>query len=615
MARTDVEYIIGLRDRMSGRLGQVGKNVNRLDQQMRVLRNTVGLLFTGFIAREVIGGIIKVGSEFEQLQISFETMLGSAAKANVLIKDLTEFALKTPFELKDVAKGAKALLAFGIENEKILPSLKALGDVAAGTSQPIARLILNFGQVKTQAKLTGRELRDFATLGVPILPELAKNMGKTTATITEMVSKGVIGFKEVEDAFISMSSEGGKFFNLMEKQTASTGGQISNLRDVIGLLQRDLFNRLKPSIDAVIVVIQNMTIFLRDNIENIITVTKIIGVLTAAILTVKLAIGGATIAMGLFNAVSNANPYILLAKALLVVGGLLFAFHKRADKATKSQTGLQKITEKFNKSLIQERAQLNTLFRIAKNENTSKETRRKAIQEINTLMGDYLPNLLSEEASIRDIEKAQLAANVELIRSIQIKQKQAELTEIETKRLKIASQVSKIIAKGKTAGVGASLFQDFKGVVSEIEGGISATGFIVDKFGNNVVELQKNRLPEFAKSSGIAIEVLVDQARKLKFANDIAERSSRMVQAFFGGEAGLLGATAAGAQAARTAAAQAGVTKITSAAPKIFNINIGSLIENNTISSTTINQGTEQLKKLLTEALLGVIADTQTLTR
>ena len=129
------------------------------------------------------GGLVVMAGEFEQTNIAFTTMLGSAEKAQELLADLAEFAAKTPFQIPDVEKNAKLLLAMGIEVENIIPTMKSLGDVAAGLNVPLARIALNFGQVKTQSRLTGRELRDFNIAGVPLLQEIAKNMGLTEQAV------------------------------------------------------------------------------------------------------------------------------------------------------------------------------------------------------------------------------------------------------------------------------------------------------------------------------------------------------------------------------------------------------------------------------------------------
>jgi len=193
----------------------------------------VGVAMTaiGIAGAVAIGGLVKMAGQFEQTQIAFTTMLGSAELANKLLKDLADFASKTPFTIPGIEQNAKMLLAMSIPLEDLLPTLKSLGDIASGLNVPMERLALNFGQVKVQGKLTGRELRDFAVAGVPLVAELAKNLNKAESEIKDMVSAGDIGFKEVEDAFKTMTGEGGKFFDLMDAQSQTLLGQISNIQD------------------------------------------------------------------------------------------------------------------------------------------------------------------------------------------------------------------------------------------------------------------------------------------------------------------------------------------------------------------------------------------------
>ena len=180
----------------------------------------------------LIGGFaLRSSAQLEDLRVSFETMLGSAEKADTLIRQLIDFAAKTPFQLPQVQENAKQLLAMGIETEKILPTLKALGDVAAGVGRPLSRIALNYGQVRTQTKLTGRELKDFTVLGVPIMGQLAKQFGVAESEIIKLTSQGKIGFSEVEKAFVSMTSKGGIFDNLMIKSSTTLTGTWSNFVD------------------------------------------------------------------------------------------------------------------------------------------------------------------------------------------------------------------------------------------------------------------------------------------------------------------------------------------------------------------------------------------------
>lgn len=214
-------------------------SLNRAERKINAVANRmqdIGKKMTAFVTLPIVGigaASVKASADLEQLGVAFTTMLGDADKADQLIRDMTEFAIKTPFTIKGVEESAKQLLAMGISNEKLLPTLKSLGDVSAGLSVPLGRIAYNYGQIATQGKATSRDLRDFAVAGVPIIDELAKSLGVAKTEIAGMVSAGKISFDMVEQAFISMSSEGGRFANLMDKQSKTLSGRFSNLMDSI----------------------------------------------------------------------------------------------------------------------------------------------------------------------------------------------------------------------------------------------------------------------------------------------------------------------------------------------------------------------------------------------
>lgn len=209
--------------------------------------------------------IISVRGEIQQLQIAFETMLGSKEKADRMMADIKKLALSTPFTLTEVADNTKQIIAMGIASDKAIDTVKMLGDVAAGVSVPLWRVAINYGQVSALGKLQSREIRDFAMAGIPIVEELGKMLGKTSSEIYSMVEAGRIGFPEVEQAFKNMSGEGGKFYNLMEKQNASVTGQISKLKDSIQLM----FNEIGQDSEGVIYTSINAVSSLVDNYETL----------------------------------------------------------------------------------------------------------------------------------------------------------------------------------------------------------------------------------------------------------------------------------------------------------------------------------------------------------
>jgi len=198
---------------------------------------------------------IDLGGAYEQATISFSTMLGSWEQAQIMLQQLSDFAKSTPFELQGVRESATQLLGMWINAQDIIPTLKALGDVSAWLSLDLDRVALNYWQIATQGKLTGMELRDFTRMGIPLISELAKNLNVAEGEIQDMVSKGKIWFSDVEKAFQTMTSEGGKFANLMDAQSKSFNGIISNIKDWLSQIWEqigtNLIEKLKPVLEAI----------------------------------------------------------------------------------------------------------------------------------------------------------------------------------------------------------------------------------------------------------------------------------------------------------------------------------------------------------------------------
>ena len=242
-ADSRLNIIISLKNEASKQLAGLKGDLNRMNSSIKAARGA-SFAFAGALTAVGIGvgklGQMAIGAadQFEQSNIAFTTMLGSADKAQTMLKKLAAFARKTPFELTGIEDNAKQLLAMGIEEKKLLPTLKMLGDVSAGLNVPLWRLALNFGQVKTQGKLTGRELRDFAVSGVPLIAELATQLGVAKEEVAELVSAGEIGFAEVEQVFKNLTQEGGRFENLMEKQSTTLKGMTENLKDAWNIFLR-----------------------------------------------------------------------------------------------------------------------------------------------------------------------------------------------------------------------------------------------------------------------------------------------------------------------------------------------------------------------------------------
>ncbi|WP_438979964.1 tape measure protein [Polynucleobacter sp.] len=237
---------VALSDKLKG-MGDAGKTLAMGAGALAAALGAVGM------------AAIKASGQFEQWNIAFTTMLGSQSKATRLMNEIKSFAAKTPFELPGLVESSKQLLAFGFAQEEIIPQLKVLGDIAAGVGVPVGQLANVFGQVKLAGRLMGQDLMQFTNAGVPLIAALAKNLGVTEGEIKKMVEAGKIGFPEVQKALTGMTTEGGKFFNLMDSQSKSFNGIMSNIGDNIGQFMTGVGDALLPIAKAIATAIQFIT--------------------------------------------------------------------------------------------------------------------------------------------------------------------------------------------------------------------------------------------------------------------------------------------------------------------------------------------------------------------
>lgn len=219
----------------------MGQARDEVEQTSAGVSNFGGVLKTALIAGGAIaaGGMILLGKSaleaagnFEQTKISFEVMLGSAAKATKLLAELQDFAKKTPFNLVELQDSTKRLLAYGVAGDEVIDTMTMLGNVTSGVGRDkLPQLILAFGQVKAAGRLMGTELRQFTETGVPMIQLLADHFHVARSEIQDMVKDGKVGFKDVEAALQSLGGEGGKWGDLMDRQSKTMQGSLSNLQD------------------------------------------------------------------------------------------------------------------------------------------------------------------------------------------------------------------------------------------------------------------------------------------------------------------------------------------------------------------------------------------------
>lgn len=323
----------------------------------------------------LLNSIVQVRGQFRQLEIAFETMLGSQSKAKSLMDQMVQTAAKTPFDLMGVAEGAKQLMAYGVSADKVNDTLVRLGNIASGLSIPLNDIVYLYGTTMVQGRLYAQDVRQFTGRGIPLVKELAEKYGVTADKINEMVSAGKIGFPEVEEVINKMTNAGGQFYNLMEKQSASLTGQISNLEDAWDTALNNLGEKGEGVFSTAISSATYLVEHMEDILRVLTAVTVAYGSYKAAVVLQTLVTKGYTGVALIDNTARSAKLALMKLDATLT---------GRVAAQTKAMTA----AEEAHVAALQQQ------LTAEENANLVKQLRINAIQQLLTVQQqEYLSNL------------------------------------------------------------------------------------------------------------------------------------------------------------------------------------------------------------------------------
>lgn len=228
------------------------KEGSRIDNIFRKITVAATGFFTAQQALGYAQKIAQVRGEYQQLEVAFNTMLGSKAKADALMTQLINTAAKTPFDLVGVSSSAKQLLAYGIAADKVNDTLVRLGNIAAGLSIPLQDIAWLYGTTMTQGRLYAEDLNQFTGRGIPMIRELAKELGVAENEVKALVAEGKVGFPEVQKVIENLTNSGGMFYNLMEEQSKTITGKISNMEDAISVMLNEIGQANESTINSIL---------------------------------------------------------------------------------------------------------------------------------------------------------------------------------------------------------------------------------------------------------------------------------------------------------------------------------------------------------------------------
>lgn len=312
-------------DAMNARVKQLSDTTAakaaEMDQSLLTFAKNGAAYITSYLVGQgmtnLLTSIVQVRGQFQQLEIAFETMLGSKSKAHELMQQMEETAAKTPFDLDGVANGAKQLLAYGESADKVNDTLVRLGNIAYGLSLPLNDIVYLYGTTMVQGRLYAADVRQFTGRGIPLVKELAKMYGVTADEINNMVSAGKIGFPDVQKVLNKLTDEGGQFYNLMEKQSKSLTGMISNLGDTWDQVQDHLGEQNQDLFAGAI----NAAGYFLEHLEDILKMVKAVaiayGSYRAALVLNTIATKGFTGVALINNTVEQSKIALLKVRATL----------------------------------------------------------------------------------------------------------------------------------------------------------------------------------------------------------------------------------------------------------------------------------------------------------
>ncbi|MFW5501858.1 MAG: tape measure protein, partial [Segatella copri] len=507
----------------------VKAQTNSIIPALKNLSMQLGLVFSVQQLNQWIKHMVDVRAQFELQQIALRSIIQDKQKADEIFMQVQQLALKSPFSIMELNKFTKQMAAYGVEADKLVDTTKRLADVSAGLGVDMGRLILAFGQVKTANYLRATEVRQFTEAGLNITQELANYFtelnGKmvTAGEVTEMITKRMVKFEDVAEVFKRVTSAGGMFYEMQEKQSEGLKGQIQRIGDAYSIMLNDIGKGNQGTIAAVLSTIRQMISSWRS-IASYITVAATaaaayIGVAKFAAIVemlnktatgyklVAFATNAATAAQLKNNAAVVANPYALAAAAIALVVAGIYEWATATDQLTED---LQRMQEETFSDATDSVARFTELADTVRDVTKAYSERKEAMDEIQRSYGDILPMQQLEMDGIMSISDGYKEATEAIREYYRIKLEEEQKSAIE------ASTVSNMQkASSKIVGRYTDILED-----------IGASKSSIQSILNRIIEQLKEGSITTVKDAGNAF---VDEL--VRYYNITDERLQRRLRA------------------------------------------------------------------------------------
>jgi len=418
------DKIDAIRKSMGDFKEQQSKVLNISDQLTRKL----ALVFSVSAIQGYISKLVKVRAEFELQQIALRSILQDKEKADQVFAQVQQLALQSPFSIMELNTYTKQVAAYGFEAEKLVGTTKRLADVSAGLGVDMSRLTLAYGQVKTANYLRATEIRQFTEAGLNITQELANYFteltGKmvTAGEVTEMVTKRMVRFEDVEEVFKRITSAGGMFYDMQKKQSEGLKGQIQRIGDAYSIMLNEIGKSNQGLISWTLSSIRTLIQSWRDIVpyikaaavaaglfygaKGIMFLTPMLKNIAAGFALIRaeiVAANGATAMLkagfaGL-GAVMGSMGWTAL---LMIVGAVVTKFMTASDELGRMRENLDSATTEISNDANNAISRFEELARTVTSATTSYNDKKTAMDELHQIYGEILPQ---QDLEIENLKK------------------------------------------------------------------------------------------------------------------------------------------------------------------------------------------------------------------
>ena len=470
-------------DDIKNSMDGVKSQTNSIIPNLKNLAMQFGLVFSVQQINQWLKHMVDVRAQFELQKIALRSIIQNKEKADQIFAEIQQLALKSPFSIMELNRFTKQMAAYGVEADKLIGITKQLADVSAGLGVDMGRLILAYGQVKTANYLRATEVRQFTEAGLNITQELANYFtelnGKmvTAGEVTEMITKRMVKFEDVAEVFKRVTSAGGMFYNMQEKQSEGIYGQMRRIGDAYSIMLNDIGKSHNGEIAAVLSTIRQMISSWRS-IASFITVAAkaaaaYIGVAKFAAIVemlnktatgyklVAFATNAATAAQLKNNAAVVANPYALAAAAIALVVAGIYEWATATDQLTED---LQRMQEETFADATDSVARFTELADTVRDVTKAYSERKEAMDEIKRSYGDILPMQQLEMDGIMSISDGYKEATEAIREYYRIKLEEEQKSEIES-----STDSNMQEAKSKIVGRYTDILEDIGASKSSIQ--------------------------------------------------------------------------------------------------------------------------------------------------